>query len=211
MTPTALHAGLVACEACAQLNARRRLSRPGTCERCGATLHTRKPDSLSRCWALLLAGYILYIPANLLPVIETGSLFGSQVDTIFSGVVFLWRDGDWPLALLIFFASIFVPLAKLLSLTFLLVSVRLRSRWRPRLRTRLYRILEYVGRWSMVDIYVAAVLVALVQFKAIATIHAGPGAIAFGAVVVITMFAAMSFDARLIWDPLDETTPHEHA
>lgn len=197
---TAADAGLLACHACGLL------SRPAAghdlaCARCGAGLHLRKPDSISRSWAFLIAAYVLYVPANVLPVMETGSLFGAQRDTIMSGVVYLWTSGSWPLALIIFIASIMVPGMKLLAMTVLLLSVQYRPDWRQHDRSRLYRIVELVGRWSMVDIYVAGILAALVQFKALATIKAGPGAVAFGAVVVLTMFAAGAFDPRLIWDP----------
>jgi len=129
--------------------------------------------------------------------------FGSETDTIMSGVVFLWVDGSWPLAVILFIASIAVPFSKLFALTYLLVSVQRRSTLAPAQRTRLYRVLEFVGRWSMIDIYVAALLTALVQFGGLMSIRAGPGAIAFGAVVVLTMFAAESFDPRLIWDPVE--------
>jgi paraquat-inducible protein A len=117
-----------------------------------------------------------------------------------SGVVYLWTSGSWPLAVLVFVASIAVPMLKILSIGFLVASAQLRSTWQPRQRTRIYRLVELVGRWSMLDIYVIAILTALVQFNALATISAGPAAIAFGAVVVLTMFAALSFDPRLIWD-----------
>jgi len=170
------------------------------CPRCGAALHFRKPASVSRSWALLIAAVILYIPANTLPMMKTSSLFGSQSDTIMSGVVYFWTSGSWYLALIIFFASIMVPLLKMMALALLLVSVQRRSRWQPAQRARLYRLVEFVGRWSMLDIYVVAVIVALVQLKALATIQPGAGAAAFGAVVVLTMFSAMAFDPRLIWD-----------
>lgn len=170
------------------------------CPRCGAALHFRKPASVSRSWALLIAAVILYVPANVLPMMKTSSLFGSQSDTILSGVVYFWTSGSWYLALIIFFASIMVPLLKMLALALLLVSVQLRTRWQPVQRARLYRLVEFVGRWSMLDIYVVAVIVALVQLKALATIQPGAGAAAFGAVVVLTMFSAMAFDPRLIWD-----------
>ena len=146
---------------------------------------------------------ILYIPANVLPIMVTNSLFGAEVDTIMSGVVYLWTSGSWPLAVVVFIASITVPLMKLLALTFLVLSVQFRSQWQPQQRTKLYRIVEIVGRWSMLDIFVATMLVALVQLQALATITAGPAAIAFGSVVVLTMLAAMSFDPRLIWDPIE--------
>lgn len=204
MTRTAAYAGLLPCHTCGYLHVPGRAGRGYACARCGAALHARKPDSVARTWAFLIAAYLLYIPANVLPVMETGSLFGAQRDTIMSGVVFLWTSGSWLVAAVIFFVSIVVPLGKLVVLTYLVVSVQRGSQRAPRARTRLYRLIELVGRWSMTDIYVAAVLVALVQFKTLATIYAGPGAIAFGAVVVLTMLASMSFDPRLIWDPLEE-------
>ena len=132
---------------------------------------------------------------------QTSSLFGAQDDTIMSGIIYLWHSGSWDLALVVFIASIMVPLLKLIAMTVLLVSVQRRSVWQPMQRTKLYRIVELVGRWSMLDIYVVAILAALVKIGALATINAGPGALAFGAVVVLTMFAAMEFDPRLIWDP----------
>ncbi|GAB7525803.1 paraquat-inducible protein A [Paraburkholderia sp. 2C] len=175
------------------------------CTRCGSPLHLRKPNSLARTWAFLLAALVLYLPANLLPVMHTSSLFGAQKDTIMSGVVYLWTSGSWPLAVLVFIASIAVPMLKILAIGFLAVSANLRSRWQPVQRARIYRIVELVGRWSMLDIYVIAILTALVQFNALATVTAGPAAIAFGAVVVLTMFAAMSFDPRLTWDTRQTT------
>ncbi len=171
------------------------------CRRCGALLHRRKPNSISRTWALLLTGYMLYIPANILPVMHTGSLFAAQSDTIMSGIVYLWTSGSWYLAAIVFIASIFVPAAKLAVLTFLVISVQHRSTWDPLDRTKMYRVVEFIGRWSMLDIFVVTILVALVHLQSLATINVGLGAIAFGAVVVLTMIAAQQFDPRLIWDP----------
>ena len=196
---TAASSGLLACHACALVH-RPSPGHPVACRRCGASLHARKPHSVGRTWAFLIAAWVLFVPANVLPVMVSGSLFGAQSDTIMSGVVFLWVTGSWPLALIIFIASIVVPGTKLLALTFLLVSVQRGSPWAPLQRARLYRGIELVGRWSMVDIYVAAVLAALVQFGGLMSIRPGPGAVAFGAVVVLTMFAAECFDPRLIWD-----------
>ncbi len=200
MTPTALQLGLLVCADCALLS--RRPTRPGQarCPRCGASVHPRRSASLARTWALLIAALVLYFPANLLPIMETSSLFGSQSDTILSGIAYLWDSGSWAIAAVVFVASVLVPITKMLALALLALSVQARWRWRPRERTRLYRLIELVGRWSMLDIYVVTVLVALVQVSALASIHAGPGTIAFGAVVVLTMFAAMAFDPRLIWD-----------
>ena len=175
------------------------------CPRCGAALHARKPDSLARTWALVIAAAICYLPANMLPIMKVTSLGNAQADTILSGVIYLLVHGMWPLALVVFIASVFVPLAKLIILVYLLISVQRRSQWRPVDRTRLYRLTEAVGRWSMVDIYVVTIMVALVKLGNLATIEAQAGAIFFGAVVVITIFAAMSFDPRLIWDNLEST------
>jgi paraquat-inducible protein A len=202
--PTAARQGLLVCHTCAQLQRAPDRSGEATCERCGAMLHLRKPDSLLVSWVLLAMAMVLYVPANLLPVMETGSLFGFQRDTILSGVKFLWNGGDWLIASIIFVASIILPGVKIGSLGLLLATSQRRSTWRPHLRARLYRAMEAIGRWSMVDIFVMALLVALVQFRTVAQIHAGPGAIAFAAVVMLTMFAAMAFDPRLIWDPLDD-------
>jgi paraquat-inducible protein A len=199
----AAEAGYLSCHACELVHRASGARHDLHCTRCGAALHTRKPNSIARSWALLIAAYVLIVPANVLPVMISGSLFGSETDTIMSGVVFLWIDGSWPLAAILFIASIAVPFSKLGAMTFLLVSVQRRSTLAPEQRTKLYRVLEIVGRWSMIDIYVAALLTALVQFGGLMTIRAGPGAIAFGAVVVLTMFAAESFDPRLIWDPVE--------
>ena len=201
--------GFCVCEVCALVSRRPEVSLPARCPRCATMLHFRKPGSVGRCWALLIAAYILYIPANLLTIMETGSLFSYRRDTIMSGVVHLWKTGSWMIAVIVFIASVTIPLLKLISLTLLLISVQRRSLWRPKERTRLYRMIEMVGRWSMLDIYVVTLLAALVQLGAMATVKAGPGAVAFGAVVVLTMFAAMQFDSRLIWDPLQRKEFHD--
>ncbi len=174
-----------------------------TCPRCGAALHSRKPGSISRTWALVIAAYICYIPANLLPMTQVTSLGNVQEDTIMSGVIYFLLHGEWPIGLVIFVASVVVPLAKLFTLTYLLISVQRKSQWQPQERARLYRMTEAVGRWSMTDIYVVTILVALVQLGNLATIEAGPGAIFFGAVVIITIFAALTFDPREIWDNME--------
>ena len=204
MTQSAAGQGYCSCHVCNLVSRPERSSVPAHCPRCGATLHFRKADSVSRCWSLLIAAYILYIPANLMTIMETGSLIKYRKDTIMSGVVELWRTGSWVIAIIVFIASVTIPLLKLISLTLLLVSVQRRSRWHPHQRTRLYRLVELVGRWSMLDIYVVTLLAALVQLGSMATVKAGPGALAFGAVVVLTMLASMQFDPRLIWDPLQK-------
>jgi paraquat-inducible protein A len=173
------------------------------CRHGQSTLHRRKPQSLSRTWALLLAAIVLYIPALTLPVMTASTLFQVQSDTILSGVVALWISGSWLLAVIVFIASIAVPMLKILSLGFLAWSAQIRSVAIPRKRTQIYRLLEMIGRWSMLDLYVITLLVSLVHFEKIANISAGPGAIAFGAVVVLTMLATSAFDPRLIWDALE--------
>jgi paraquat-inducible protein A len=173
-----------------------------SCPRCRAPVHRRKRNSLSRTWALLVAAAICYVPANLYPIMEVTSLGKSQADTILSGVIFLAVHGMWPLAAIVFIASVVVPVLKIISLAALAWSVARGSQWRPRDRARLYRIVEAVGRWSMVDVYVVTILVALVHLGSLASVEAQVGAFFFGAVVVLTMFAAQSFDPRLIWDRL---------
>ncbi len=187
------------------------LGRDSRCPRCTHALHHRKPNSIQRTWALVIAACVFYVPANLLPIMTVTSLGRTQSDTILSGAAFLLAHGMWPLALIVFIASVFVPLLKLLILVVLLVSVQMRSSWRPLDRTRLYRITEAIGRWSMVDVYVVTILVALVQLGNLASIEAEAGAIFFCAVVVITMLAAMSFDPRLIWDSLEQDDVGERA
>ena len=199
MNASAAELGLLSCASCALVS--RAPAAPGAlCPRCGSRLGFRKPASIARTWAFLIAAMALYVPANALPIMATSSLFGSQEDTIISGVVFLWQDGSWYLALIVFVASVLVPLAKMIGLAVLLVSVRLGAAVRPEPRARLYRLVESVGRWSMLDIFVVALLATVVQLTALASVRPGPGALAFGAVVVLTMAAAQSFDPRLIWD-----------
>lgn len=201
---TARQLGLLSCHDCQLLVKPSPNDSHNVCPRCGAYLHLRKPNSLARTWALICAAIIFYIPANVLPITITSSLGTTQADTIISGVIYFAQSGSWEIALVIFVASVFVPFAKLSILISLLISVHFRSTWKPTDRTRLYRLTELVGRWSMVDIYVVTILVALVKLGAVATIEAGPAAVYFAAVVVITMFAAESFDPRLIWDAIEE-------
>ncbi|MDE0855878.1 MAG: paraquat-inducible protein A, partial [Nevskia sp.] len=154
----------------------------------------------ARSWAFLIAAAILYIPANVLPVMRTSTLLGSDDNTILSGVVELWSSGAWDLAVIVFVASVAVPLMKVACLSLLLLSSRRPlARWR-RERTRIYRMVEFIGRWSMLDVFVVALLLSLVRFGILAEVRAGPGIVAFCAVVVLTMLASMSFDPRLIWD-----------
>lgn len=201
---TARNLGMVSCHRCHLLC--KGIAEPGMlCPRCGESLQSRKPNSIGRTWALIIAALVFYIPANLLPITHTSAFGSVQSDTIMSGVIFFIQTGSWPVALIIFVASVFVPLLKLLILIMLCISVQNRWRWRPVDRTRLYRLTEAVGRWSMLDIYVVTILVALVHLGMLANIEAGPGALFFAAVVVITMIAAETFDPRLIWDKFEES------
>lgn len=201
---TAHEAGLVQCRICGEL-----LKPPAkvgrfdhlSCPRCGAPIRLREHNnSVEVTWALLIAAVVLYIPANLLPVMSVYLLGQGQPDTIISGVLHLLEAGQWPLALVVFVASVFVPLLKLFAIAFLLLSIQLKSRWRPHERMRLYKITEYIGRWSMVDVFVIAILAGLVQFGTLARIEANAGAFSFAAVVVLTMLAAHTLDEHLIWD-----------
>jgi len=201
--PTAKAAGIACCDTCGLLS--RPLQEPAVCPRCYSHVALRKPASLARCGLLLLAAYALYVPANFLPVMYSEQFFRFQADTILSGVVLLWVTGAWPLAVIVFVASVVVPLAKMLALTLLVLSVRTGSRLAPAIRVRIYRVVRFVGRWSMLDIFVATVLTAAVQVKSIASVRPGAGAIAFAGVVMLTMFAAQAFDPRLIWDAMDES------
>lgn len=190
---------LVGCECCHQVS---RLPPAGRlrCSRCGAALHHRLPGSLGHSRALLIAAAVLYLPANLLPVMNLVSFGHGESDTIISGVIALAAGGMWPLAALVFFASIMVPVLKLVGMTVLLVSVQRHAHGRLRERTVLYRIVEAVGRWSMIDVFMISILTALVRLDALATITPGPGAICFCGVVILTMLSAMRFDTRLMWD-----------
>ncbi|WP_235001474.1 paraquat-inducible protein A [Nitrosovibrio sp. Nv4] len=170
------------------------------CGRCGARLHMRKPDSVNRTWAFLIAACIMYVPANTLPVMTTASLLGEQPDTIMSGIIYFWVSGSWILAVIVFIASFLVPLFKLAALILLLITAQRGSNWRLLQRAKLYRLVEVTGRWSMLDVFVVTLLAGLVQIKGFATVYAGAGIAAFAAVVVLTMLASLSFDPRLTWD-----------
>lgn len=169
------------------------------CPRCANTLHARKPQSLQRTWAYLAASVLLYVPANLLPIMTTTNLFRHDTYTIAGGISELWADKAYGLAAIVFVASIAVPLLKIVALALLAWTARHASGWRRLERARLYRIVETVGHWSMLDVYVVVLLVGMVRFGRLASVHPEPGLIAFAAVVILTMLAARSFDPRLIW------------
>jgi paraquat-inducible protein A len=203
---TARQLGLVSCHDCHLLSRMPKISthEVAYCSRCGEELHQRKPNSLMRTWALVLAAMIFYVPANVLPMTVTTALGSTQADTIMSGVIYFIYSGSFGIAAVIFIASVFVPFLKFTILIYLLLSVQFKSIRRPKDRTRLYRFTETIGRWSMLDIYVVTILVALVKLGFLADIAAGPAAIYFAAVVVTTMIAAESFDPRLIWDVVED-------
>lgn len=168
------------------------------CPRCCAPLHLRNPESLQRTWALVVTAVLFYFPANVLPILRVESLTKTDESSIIRGVIEFWQSKDYFVALIIFTASVTIPILKLLALVWLCIAAR--SGKRPRLMTRVYRVTELIGRWSMLDIFVVAIVVTLVQFRPHMSIHAGPAAIPFALVVILTMMAAFSFDPRLIWD-----------
>jgi len=198
---TAAQAGLVSCDACHQLSRPASGAEPGYCRRCGERLEFRRHRSIEITWALVIAAAICYIPANALPVLNTTTLGTSEGDTILSGVAFLYTSGSWPLALIVLVASVMIPLGKLVALAYLLITVQRGSVANNHERTRLYRMVEFIGRWSMLDVFVDAFTVALVQLQPLMSVAPGPGVLFFAAVVVLTMLAAEAFDPRLIWDP----------
>lgn len=193
--------GLVACRTCGLISPGAALPRAARCPRCASRLHAgASPHSAQVALAFLVSGVILYLPANLLPVMHVSGIGGGQDSTILSGVLSFWRAGSWDIAALIFAASVAVPMTKFLALGLLLWTVRRRSTWGMRQRSKLYRLLEIIGYWSMLDVVVVALTSALLQFKTLGTAEPRLGIVFFCAVVVFTMLAAMSFDPRLIWD-----------
>jgi paraquat-inducible protein A len=199
-TGTAAAEGLASCHICAKLS-------PASlhdCPLCGAALHLRMTDSLQRTMSLVFTAVVLYIPANLLPIMTTTQLGAPTDSTILGGVVLLIHHGSYPIAAVIFIASVLVPSGKLIAICWLVWSVSRGQKTSLVQRTKLYRVTEFVGKWSMTDVFVVAVLVALIQLGGLLNITAGPAAIAFGGVVIVTMLAAGSFDPRLIWDQVEE-------
>lgn len=195
----ALDAGIIVCGECHKL-AYLREGEVQHCTRCGARLHARRPDSIARTWALLVTAAMLYIPANLLPIMTVNFLGKGTPATIMEGVVELMHAGMLPIAMVVFVASILVPTFKLVGIALLLYSVQRHQPMSARQRILMYRFIEWIGRWSMLDIFVIAILVAAVNFGNLASIEANLGAAAFASVVILTMMAAVTFDPRLIWD-----------
>ena len=172
----------------------------GDCPRCAATLHVRKPDAFRRTTALVITGFLLYVPANFIPVLTTVRLGRADENTILSGVIELVHNDLWPLAIIVFSASIILPLLKLCGLTWMLIATHLRSRRLLVARTRFYRMIDLVGRWSNIDVFAVSLLIAALRFGALTEVYAGSGLVAFAAVVIVTMVATSVFDTRLMWD-----------
>lgn len=192
--------GFVLCETCELLSHPTDVNEPGYCPRCGRTLELRRPGTIQRTWAFLIAAAICYIPANMMPIMSTTTPTYAEKDTIMSGVVLLYETGSWPLALIVLIASIMIPMAKIIALVYLLITVQSHSIKSQQERLRLYRLVEFVGRWSMLDVFVVTFVVALVQLQPLMSVKPNAGVMFFAAVVVLTMLAAQSFDPRLIWD-----------
>lgn len=199
-TATALRLGLLNCESCGLLSRPAVGEHGGRCPRCGSVVHFRKPNSIQHTRALVIGAAICYIPANILPVMTTITPFSRSSDTIMEGVVLLWSPTSWPLSIVAFIASVTIPLAKLIAMSYLLITIQRGCIKNNQERTRLYRLVEFIGRWSMLDVFVDTFVVALVQLQPLMSVEPAAGVPFFGAVVVITMLAADSFDPRLIWD-----------
>ena len=200
LNPAAMEHGLQSCHACGLPSRPAAGAAAGRCPRCDEDLHFRKPKSLERTLAYLIAAAVCYVPANLLPVMTTTTAGGSESDTIMQGVVLLWSPTGWPLSLIVLFASIMIPSAKILALFYLLITVKRGSIQNNAQRVRLYRTVGIIGRWSMVDVFVDTFTVSLIQLQPLMAVTPGPGLLFFAAVVVLTMLAVESFDPRLIWD-----------
>ncbi|SDL09928.1 paraquat-inducible protein A [Aliiruegeria lutimaris] len=200
---TAKEAGLVSCTHCA------RVWPIGTaaCARCGARLVSRDEKSMSRVWAWWFVGLLCYIPANVFPMLQTTFLARTSGDTIVGGAIVLMMHGAIPVGLVILLASVVIPIAKFIAVAYLALSVQFRLPSDQLRRMKLYELVEFIGRWSMIDVFVVAVLTALVQLSVVVSIQPGSAAVAFALAVVFTMLAARSFDSRMIWDSLE--TPAE--
>ena len=202
MTPLtqAFDLGLSRCRTCGLSVTRATLGAGMRCPSCQSRMEQRTPYSTEVTLAWLIAGMVLYIPANLLPVMHTSGLLGEADSTILGGILEFWRAGDWDIALLIFVASVAVPFTKFIAIGLLLFTVRKNSQWEQRQRTVLYRIVEFIGYWSMLDVIVVALTSALMQFQVLGAAEPRAGIAFFCAVVVVTMLSALSFDPRSIWD-----------
>lgn len=200
---TAREAGLVACQNCGQVHA----MDTAICNRCEGYLQSRKPESLQKVWAWLLAGIITFVPANIYPMLKTNTLVEHSESTIIGGVVELLHYGSYGIAIVVFVASILIPVGKFVAIIYLAISVQNGSVLNMHQRHKLYDIVEFIGRWSMIDVFVVAILSALVQLNTVATINPGIAAVSFALSVIFTMLAAQSFDPRMIWDA--DRTKHD--
>lgn len=200
---TARAAGYIGCRTCGKATP----SPASVCPRCGSTLHSRFPLSLQRVLAWLLVGLMCYVPANILPMLVTTTLGQSTPNTIIAGVIELLHYGEWEIALIVFLASVLIPVSKFFVLLYLVYSIRRGTRLDIHARIRLYEVVEFIGRWSMVDVFVVAILTALVHIGFIAAINPGPAALFFALSVAFTMLSAQALDPRLIWDSVEQD-PH---
>jgi paraquat-inducible protein A len=203
---------MLGCECCGLVSRVEEDAHDSACPRCGEALHACKPHSLQRTWAYLIAASLAYLPANFLPLMSTSSGFRRSTHTLLGGIAELWHSDAWGLAMIVFIASIAVPILKIGTVALLAWSVRYAPRWRQKERARLFRSVEAVGHWSMLDVYVVVLLAAFVRFGSVASVKPEPGLLAFAAVVFLTMLAAQSFDPRLIWpaknsDPAPNLSP----
>ncbi len=198
---TAMQQGLQSCDTCGLLSRPAADDDEARCPRCNEDLAFRKRASVQRTWAFLIGAAICYVPANVLPVLTTTTASGADSDTILQGVVLLWSPTGWPLSLIVLVASIMIPSAKILALAYLLITTQRGSIKNSAQRVRLYRMVEFIGRWSMVDVFVDTFTAALIQLQPLMSVEPGPGLLFFAGVVVLTMLAVESFDPRLIWDP----------
>jgi paraquat-inducible protein A len=193
---SARQAGLVACQRCGQVHP----MQDRVCKRCGSALQSRDVDSLQKVWAWLLAGMIAYVPANIYPMLLTATLTERSESTIIGGVVELIEHGSLGIAAIVFVASVVIPIGKFTAIAYLAISVQRQSMTSQHARHRAYEVVEFIGRWSMIDVFVVAILSALVQLDTIATINPGIAAVSFALSVIFTMLSAQAFDSRLIWD-----------
>lgn len=200
---TALEKNLAACHVCEKVSS----IELHQCPRCHSALHARKTDSIQRCLAYGIAGIIAYIPANLYPIMFVTQLGSEEKSTILGGVATFWQSRAYPVAIIIFIASVMIPGLKFLSLGYLCAAAKGLVKLNPKRANRIYWLTELVGRWSMVDVFVVAILVGLIQMGNLMTIRPGAAAIAFGLMVILTMFSAHAFDPKLIWDRLRDSDP----
>ncbi len=200
---SALQNGYLCCRACHKLLTYD-TQKITLCPRCHSKVFPRVPYSLAQSWALLISGFILYIPANILPIMSLNKVTEMRTDTIMSGVINLVKIDMAPIAIIVFVASILVPLLKMLALALILFAVQFHWHRSAVVNTKMYRLVEFIGRWSMLDIFVISILVAIVKFNKVASVEVEPAALLFAIVVLLTMFAALRFDSRLIWDDINE-------